>query len=667
MLKVLKKIGLIKKDDVAEKPNNGDVTSKSFGGMGREKLRKDILKHKGMGKAPIPTAAGLALKQKQEVDKATARIYDDNKVNNNTTSIYGADSYGYIGNIGIISSSLDKSSTSVSMPITPTMQLSEEKIDLESFNHIFESKKDDIKDNINLPSLSDEASMTFSNENNIDNIEVPSDLEIDSIQNNQNLEFPGYSNITLKNNHPSNHTLIEKNTDELSLNQKDTIDYTSDTDTIDFISSSTSEIFTIEKDKNKESFNKLSILDNNYEKVPLSTLSLEDDDSEFNDIPSLTLEITPIIPSQNKISENFFSTRTVAETIHTTHNEDLHGKDLDFAQELATIYSEGNLDYVITELRNHLNNNKGNVPQRFWYMLMDCYQVEQNEIEFEKVAIAFAYLFNTSPPSWFVSDDGTKKNVMSGKNIMILEPNFKLSQTEKFKPFLLAAKEEKFCRINVSPCKFELSEYIAIEKLYELFKNLRKSKVFSVLMGDNNLINFCKTYMNPVLTNKTLKKDFLENEKTFWLLYLEILQWKGIEQEFDEVALDFAMKFEISPPGWEQSDVMSLDKVSKINEIVNENNLLIIEKYLTSNNIDNLLEIINKGFQTSNKAEIDLSSVDTIDFAAAGSISYHIQELWSNTNYSHKKVIFRYPNEMILTLLEMVGVTEFVEIITRKR
>lgn len=338
------------------------------------------------------------------------------------------------------------------------------------------------------------------------------------------------------------------------------------------------------------------------------------------------------------------------------------------AEDIATIYCEGDVKSVIDMLRQHLNAHKGAVDKRFWYMLMDSYQVSENKTDFEKVAISFAHLFGASPPSWFSTEGETKKTMMAGKNIIILEPTFKVEHTEKFKEFLKAAKEEKFCRINVSPCKFEQSDIQALVQLHKLFTDLRKYQVMSVLMGDNNLINFCKTYINPNPSNKALKPELLANEQLFWLLYLEILQWKGRQEEFENLALDYAMKFEISPPGWEPKGIMSIDKLTgSMADLVEEENKVTFDKSLNSNNIDTLLNAIKEGFESGPKAEIDLSFVERIDFAAAGSISHYIQELMNNEQHNDKKVIFKFPNEMILTLLEMVGVTEFVEVIPRKR
>lgn len=335
------------------------------------------------------------------------------------------------------------------------------------------------------------------------------------------------------------------------------------------------------------------------------------------------------------------------------------------AEEIATLFSEGEQTTAIKIITDHLNEHKGNVDKRFWYMLMDGHQVAGNRQSFEKVALAFSHKFETSSPSWFSNTSEPKPvTMMAGKNIIILEPNFKVSQTEKLKEFLRASREEKFCRINVSQCKFEMSEPAALQALYKLFKDLRKYEVKAVLMGDNNLINFCKAYINPSADNKALKPEFLALEELFWLLYLEILQWKGRQEDFENIALDYAMKFEISPPGWEDNGVMKIEVVAEKSD---EESQELVEKVLNSNNIQSLLDIIKNKFETSEKCEVEFGHVERIDFASAGSISFFIQELWSEEKFANKKVILRHPNEMILTLLEMVGATEFIEIIPRKR
>ena len=103
-----------------------------------------------MGKSPIPTAAGLALKQKQEIEKATAKIQESDSQG----STYGAASFGTISSLGITSSSLEKSLSSISMPLSPMMQLDETKEE-NSFEHLLELPTT-TPDTVNKPSLSSE-------------------------------------------------------------------------------------------------------------------------------------------------------------------------------------------------------------------------------------------------------------------------------------------------------------------------------------------------------------------------------------------------------------------------------------------------------------------------------------------------------------------------------
>lgn len=336
-------------------------------------------------------------------------------------------------------------------------------------------------------------------------------------------------------------------------------------------------------------------------------------------------------------------------------------------EEIATTFSEGEDALSIQIIQNHLKQNNGKMEPRVWFMLMDIYQALGDVQGFDKTALSYAQEFGASPPSWFGADTGAKKqeNMGGGKNIIILEQIMKKEYIDKFKELYKAAKKENFCRINVSQCKFEQNSTEILEKFLKLLLDLRKAKVVSVLMGDNNLISFCKKFIEDPKFKENLNADFSENEQLFWLIYLEVLQWKGQQEEFEKIAITFAEKFEISPPGWDDSGVMDLTKISK--EHIDNLDSIGLDRSLNVNNTEPLLNFIKREFDKGQDAEVDMSNIDRIDFSAAGSISYHIQDLWSTPIYSNKKVILKHPNELIIILLHMVGVTEFVYIIPRNR
>lgn len=340
-------------------------------------------------------------------------------------------------------------------------------------------------------------------------------------------------------------------------------------------------------------------------------------------------------------------------------------------EEIATTFSEGEDQLAIQTIKHYFKEKNGKVEPRIWFMLMDLYQILKDSQEFDKVALSFAQSFGTSPPSWFGEDPSQSKkdNLGGGKNMIILEPILDPSYVEKFRELFKSAKKENFCRINVSQCKFEQNEPLMLEKFLKLLIDLKKSKTISVLMGDNNLISFCKKFIEDASFRKNAHPGFNENEQIVWLLYLELFQWKGQHEEFENIAFNFAEKFEVSPPGWDDNHVMDLNKISKdaIDAAPSTNNILPLDKNLNINNVNVLLDAIKDKFDKEDYAQIDLSYIERIDFSAAGAISFHIQELWSNPEYEHKKVILKNPNELIIVLLHMVGATEFVHIIPRIR
>ena len=332
------------------------------------------------------------------------------------------------------------------------------------------------------------------------------------------------------------------------------------------------------------------------------------------------------------------------------------------AEEIATLYAEGETQRAIEIISKHINANKGRVDKRFWFMLMDIHQATNNKEGFEKAAILFANTFGTSPPSW---SENTKdeKQVVAGKNIIILDGPISITLNDKLKEFVKAAKVEKYCRIDVSKTKLEISELAGLDLLLRTMGELRKFRVLSVLMGENHLTQFTKQYVNPNKENKSLNQAFFDNESLFWLLQLEILQWKGRSEEFETMALDYAMKFEMSPPGWDEKGVMKVEEKARSIDTSHQVGP-VIEKIINSNNVDKLCEILTEEIEKKEKPEISFKEVERVDFAAAGAITFHLQEMQQK---SPNKILFKDLNECILVLLEMVGATEFIEVAKKDR
>lgn len=320
-------------------------------------------------------------------------------------------------------------------------------------------------------------------------------------------------------------------------------------------------------------------------------------------------------------------------------------------QKIAMSYSQGNASDCVKKLRMELNEAKGKINYKFWYMLMDIYQVLGLKNEFEQTAIAFAQIFNTSSPSWVNGDNDDKKKIIAGANVLTLPVTLTVDSLSNLDKFWKAAKDENFCRINVSKCYFEDSTPEALNLLFNVLFNLRKQKIKSFLMGDTELIDFCKKYVYPdgKKTARKPNKALIDNQKVIWNIYLEVLMWKGRQDEFDELSMLFAEKFELSPQGWEDDGVM----VIEMQEVKEDNKEL--DKDINESNVGKLIQIVKDAFSEGRSCVLDFSVVDKVEFSTCGTISYELREVLESEENQDKEILLSKPNEMILTLFEMVG------------
>lgn len=332
-------------------------------------------------------------------------------------------------------------------------------------------------------------------------------------------------------------------------------------------------------------------------------------------------------------------------------------------EEIATIFSEGDKFLTLETIKNYFKEKQGDVDKRIWYMLMDLHHIFENKEEFDKTAIAFAQYFGRSPPTWFESENKSLSDLGIDKNMVIFPKIFNSDYTEEFKSFFRAARKNHFCRINISQCKFEQNDVLVLKSFIDLLQNLRKANIPTVLMGDNGIIRFIHDFIKDPDIIMDLHSSYLSNHETVWLANLEFLQWKNNFKEFEIFSIKYADKFEISPPDWEKIENISIEN-DKATE--SEESFIIEEAELTTNNIQTILKYVDENISMKNSLVLDFSKVERIDFGTAGILSYHTQEL-INSSKGKKSLSIKNPNEMILVLLQILGINEIISIEARKR
>ncbi len=343
------------------------------------------------------------------------------------------------------------------------------------------------------------------------------------------------------------------------------------------------------------------------------------------------------------------------------------GNFQNIVEEAAIIFAGGDDAGASEMLTKFLIQTKGNVDKKVWFMLLDVLHAMGKRPEFERIALSYAQKFGASPPSWDLNapiptDSVSSQNraaASNGDNVLVLEGGIKLDVASKIKTFLSSAKSLKSCKIDISRLRLDSSEPAVIQILLSTMKELRRIKVFSTLMGDNLASKWLHT---KVMLGKE-KPDV--SLKAPWLLYLEILQWKGDKEQFEDLSFEYTIAFEESGPDFKDDEVMQIEEGEPVAEETSEMQTdgIVVHGDITQAVLNKIFESMVESIKAKGVARLDFKNVIRIDFSTAGFFSAHLSSL----GLDKSKVIVDSPSEPVWCLLELVGVSHLVDYIPRKR
>lgn len=335
--------------------------------------------------------------------------------------------------------------------------------------------------------------------------------------------------------------------------------------------------------------------------------------------------------------------------------------------EAAIIFASGDAKGASEQLVRFLSETKGHADKRVWYMLLDIYHAMGQKEAFDQLAIHFANRFGSSPPSWDANSAATEARASaggssvtaSGGNVLIIEgAAIGPTMTAKSKEFIAASKTAKTCKIDVSRMKGDLADNEGLSVLQTTMAQMRKYKVAATLMGENQLAHWLKKIVEASKESKD------PSFSPHWLLLLEILQWRGMEAEFEDLSFEYTVTFEVSGPGWEPDGVMTIEAAADIpHEEPPSNDLIIPDSLITDMAIQKMQNILQSTLKEKGEARIDFRNVERMEFSSAGTFLGIVMQM----NVQPTKIVIDSPSELIVALMDVVGLSPLVSISPRKR
>ena len=184
-----------------------------------------------------------------------------------------------------------------------------------------------------------------------------------------------------------------------------------------------------------------------------------------------------------------------------------------------------------------------------WLTLFDLYRATGQLDRYEAAAIEFAGRFARSAPQWVSLPDAVSRmNAPSAASLPTGQQIADWSSPASFGTQTLAAlnaaltKAPQPWRLNWN--KLNTIEEGALEGLAKTFTLWASQPVQLRFIGADNLEN--------VLRNGTPSGDKTANP-AWWRLRMEMLRVTHQPDEFELVALDYCVTYEVSPPSWESA------------------------------------------------------------------------------------------------------------------
>jgi len=307
--------------------------------------------------------------------------------------------------------------------------------------------------------------------------------------------------------------------------------------------------------------------------------------------------------------------------------------------EAAIMYASGQSEMAERLLHDMLTTG----DRRAWHMLFDLYGIQNREKEFDQLALDYAIRFETSPPVW-QKMGGSGTNAKPQDQSVYLELPGLLDKTAIAALHDGIASTDKKTVVRIDFSHIEMVDESGADECAKILSAARKAKRKLQVSGVDRLIALLQD-LNRATHSRAVH----------WLLLLELYQTLGQQENFEDLAVDYAVRFEVSPPSW--SEVQAAEVVQAKPAKPTDNALHLAGEITPAN--DSSLQQLGSYAASHSEVLVDLSEVTRVDY---GSVSQFISVLMQCLG-SGKAITLRGHNALIHELFRVMGIDQLAQLI----
>jgi anti-anti-sigma regulatory factor len=342
-------------------------------------------------------------------------------------------------------------------------------------------------------------------------------------------------------------------------------------------------------------------------------------------------------------------------------SEEYHSAALPTAQESAVLYAANHAEAATALLRAEIKDAMGRNNKQAWLMLFDLYQLAGNRAEFDSLSMLFTVKFEQSPPAWIdnaeAAGDPRRNQSRERKDFFALKPAADGDLAGEIEKFTAFAEGQGTVRLDVAKIAAMGPEEAT------LFANaLHKLRRKNLPMWFNNMESLERVLRAAFNERST------EEQKPYWNLLFEIYILQGKMTEFEELGLEFAVAFEMSPPNWEVYVNSVAAAAARTTPVAGPaappmapEAGLAMKGVLSGSSANQVAELTA---YAASRAEVvvDMSRLLRIEFGFTAAFFDAVKAV----QLAGKRVILTNLNELNAALLEAMGVNRYAILVRRK-
>jgi anti-anti-sigma regulatory factor len=317
-------------------------------------------------------------------------------------------------------------------------------------------------------------------------------------------------------------------------------------------------------------------------------------------------------------------------------------------EEAAVLYANGSVGDAEKVLNAVLDDPSGNAGEGLWMMLLDLYKLTGQRLRFESRVLDYATRFERSPPPW---EDLTSQAARPRGDVaplINLSGNLNGQAAPQFQQIGIIGRKSGTIRIDLT--RLRSVDDDGCKLFLQLLQSLAADRVKVSVLKCSQLVNMLEGQVSA---------GRAENREA-WLLMLEMLQYTGEEERFEQFAVDYAITFEESPPSWapKVQEAMSASDAGATEEKVRDGFRL--EGEITGSQGESIRKLAAYAAERQS-VDVDCAQLRRMDFVSAGTLFNILATLQAQG----KLVVLHKVNAMVAALLRVMGVDQVAQVMLR--